>query len=68
MFLAEFGTTSNADLPSRTRWTRFNRELAEHHGFSWGIWSLGPSFAIYDPTDHAFNPDLLAALIDEQTP
>lgn len=65
MFLAEFGTTSNADLPSRARWTRFNRELAERHGFSWGIWSLGPSFAIYNPTDHTFNPDLLAALIDE---
>ena len=64
IFLAEFGTTGNADLPSRARWTRFNRELAERHRFSWGIWSLGPSFAIYNPADHSFNPDLLAALID----
>jgi endoglucanase len=64
LFLAEFGTTGHADLASRVRWTRFNRGLAEEHGIPWGVWSLGPSFAIYDPAAHAFNPDLLAALMD----
>ena len=62
LFLAEFGTSNNVDLASRVRWTRFNRRLAEEHAIPWGIWSLGPTFAIYDLTTRAFNPDLLAAL------
>ncbi|HMD91557.1 MAG TPA: cellulase family glycosylhydrolase [Trebonia sp.] len=64
LFLAEFGTSNNAGLPSRVRWTRFNRRLAEEHGIPWGIWSLGPTFAIYDLTTRAFNRELLAALTD----
>jgi endoglucanase len=64
LFLAEFGTTVNADLPSRVRWTRFNRALAEEHGLPWGIWSLAPTFAIYDPATRSFSPRLLAALMD----
>ncbi len=64
LFLAEFGTSSNADLASRVRWTRFNRRLAEEHGFGWGIWSFAPLFAIYDLDARAFNRDLLAALMD----
>jgi endoglucanase len=64
VFLGEFGSSSNADLASRVRWTRFNRDLAEHHGFAWGIWSLGPSFAIYDDSVHCFIPELLTALMD----
>jgi endoglucanase len=64
LFLAEFGTTVNADLSSRVRWTRFNRTLAEQHGIPWGIWSLAPIFAIYDPSVRSFNPQLLAALMD----
>jgi endoglucanase len=64
LFLAEFGTSNNADLPSRVRWTRFNRRLAEEHAIPWGIWSLGPTFAIYDPVTRTFNRDLLAALTD----
>jgi endoglucanase len=64
LFLAEFGTTSNAGLASRVRWTRFNRRLAEEHGIPWGIWSLGPTFAICDLATRTFNPDLLAALTD----
>lgn len=43
IFLGEFGTTSHADMSSRAAWTRYNRELAEHHGFSWCYWSYGPS-------------------------
>ena len=38
LFLGEFGTSNNADMASRVRWTRFNRQLAERHGFSWGCW------------------------------
>lgn len=64
LFLGEFGTTSNAGLASRVRWTRFNRKLAEQHGMPWGIWSLAPTFAIYDPSTRSFNPQLLAALMD----
>jgi endoglucanase len=64
LFLAEFGTTANADLASRARWTRFNRTLAEQHGIPWGIWSLAPIFAIYDPATRSFNPQLLTALMD----
>ncbi len=64
LFLAEFGTTNNADPASRARWTRFNRTLAEQHGIPWGIWSLAPTFAIYDPSTRSFNPQLLTALMD----
>jgi len=64
LFLAEFGTTANADPASRVRWTRFNRTLAEQHAIPWGIWSLAPTFAIYDPATRSFNPELLTALMD----
>jgi endoglucanase len=63
VFIGEFGTTNNADLPSRVRWTRFNRELAEQHGFAWGCWSYGPSFALYDTDHHRWHTELLHALI-----
>lgn len=56
LFLAEFGTTNNADMASRARWTRFNRRLAEQHGMPWGVWSFGPVFAVYDPAAQAFPP------------
>jgi endoglucanase len=64
LFMSEFGTTDNADMASRVRWTRFNRKLAEEHGMSWGIWSFAPTFAIYDMDAGAFKPELLAALMD----
>ncbi|MGB6580145.1 MAG: cellulase family glycosylhydrolase [Streptosporangiaceae bacterium] len=64
LFLGEFGTTNNADIASRVRWTRFNRRLAEEHGIPWGIWSFAPIFAVYDQQAGTFHPDLLAALID----
>jgi endoglucanase len=63
IFLGEFGTTSNADMASRVRWTRFNRELAEYHGFSWGCWSLAPTFALYDTRQDHWHHALLDALI-----
>ncbi len=64
LFLAEFGTSNHADLASRARWTRFSRELSEQHGLPWGVWSFAPIFAIYDLSARAFNPQLLAALMD----
>jgi endoglucanase len=64
LFLAEFGTTNHADLASRARWTRFSRRLAEQHGLPWAVWSFAPIFAIYDLSARAFNPELLAALMD----
>jgi endoglucanase len=63
VFVGEFGTTSNADLPSRVRWTRFNRELAEQYGFAWGCWSYGPSFALWDADHHRWHTELLDALL-----
>jgi endoglucanase len=64
LFLAEFGTSNHADVASRARWTRFNRKLAEQHGLPWAVWSFAPIFAIYDLSARAFNPRLLAALMD----
>jgi endoglucanase len=64
LYLAEFGTTNHADPASRARWTRFNRCLAEEHGIPWGVWSFGPTFAVYHLDTRAFDPDLLKALID----
>ncbi|WP_157392044.1 glycoside hydrolase family 5 protein [Nocardia terrae] len=62
IFLGEFGTTDHADLESRVRWTAFNRELAEERGFSWGAWSFGPTFPLYDQSAGAWNQPLLKAL------
>lgn len=64
LFVGEFGTTNNADMASRARWTRYNRRLAEQHGMPWSVWSFAPTFAIYDLSARAFYPDLLAALMD----
>jgi endoglucanase len=63
IFLGEFGAGNRADLPSRVRWTRYNRELAELHGFSWGFWSFGPGFALYDLAQGSWNAELLGALM-----
>jgi endoglucanase len=54
----------HADHASRVRWTRFNRRLAETRGISWGVWSMAPTSAVYDLAAHAFDPDLLAALME----
>lgn len=63
VLLGEFGTTDNAEMPSRIRWTRFNRELAERHGFAWGCWSYGPSFAVYDTRADDWHTGILEALV-----
>jgi endoglucanase len=63
VFMGEFGTTNHADMSSRIRWTRFNRELAEQHGFSWGCWSYGPTFSLYDEAEQRWREELLRALV-----
>jgi endoglucanase len=62
ILVGEFGSSNNADMASRARWTRTNRELAERHGFSWGYRSFGPSFALYDLHADRWNRELLDAL------
>jgi len=62
VFLGEFGTSNNADMASRARWTEHNRRLAEEHGFTWGVWSFGPIFALYDSVSGSWHPELIAAL------
>ncbi|MDQ2847717.1 MAG: glycoside hydrolase family 5 protein [Actinomycetota bacterium] len=67
VFIGEFGTSNNADVPSRVRWARFNRQLAEQHGFAWGYWSYGPTFALRDADHDRWHPELLRALIPSST-
>ncbi|MEC3917532.1 glycoside hydrolase family 5 protein [Nocardia sp. CDC160] len=62
IFLGEFGTSVHADNASRARWTAFNRLLAEERGFSWGAWSFGPTFALYNAQSGGWNKPLLTAL------
>jgi endoglucanase len=63
IFVGEFASSSNADMSSRVRWAKFNRELAKQHGSSRGYWSFGPSFAIYDIERNRWRPEFLSALI-----
>jgi endoglucanase len=62
VFIGEFGATSKADPASRATWARANRELAEARGFSWGWWSLGPTYSVYDTVAGRWDTPLLAAL------
>ncbi|QIS14164.1 glycoside hydrolase family 5 protein [Nocardia arthritidis] len=64
IFVGEFGATHYADLRSRVSWTSYNRQLAEEHGFSWGAWSFGPTYALFDQVSGEWNKPLLRALID----
>ncbi|GAB2540306.1 glycoside hydrolase family 5 protein [Nocardia heshunensis] len=68
VFLGEFGTSVHADTASRVRWTAFNRALAEERGFSWGAWSFGPTFALYDASSGGWNKPLLDALTGDVRP
>jgi len=64
VFVGEFGRTTRADPRSRAAWARANRLLAEQHGFSWGWWSFGPSFALYDLDSRQRDASILSALVD----
>jgi endoglucanase len=63
ILLGEFGAYSEADMPSRVRWTEFVRSEAERHGFAWSYWEFASGFGIYDPEAKVWREDLLKALI-----
>jgi NAD(P)-dependent dehydrogenase (short-subunit alcohol dehydrogenase family) len=65
--LAGTGVTVNLlapDMASRAAWTRVNRVLSEQRGISWGCWSFGPIYAIFDHRGGAWHDELLRALMD----
>jgi len=62
VFVGEFGASNRAEPTARATWARANRCLAEQHGFAWGWWSLGPTFAAYNATTGTWDDQLLAAL------
>ncbi len=64
VFLGEFGAArSNPDIVSRLRWTRFIRDEAEAHGFTWAYWEYQANFGVWDPQAKAWRKHLLEALI-----
>ena len=64
IFLGEFGAAgSNPNQPARVRWTRFVRDTAEAHGFTWAYWEYQANFGVWDPRAKEWRQDLLAALV-----
>jgi endoglucanase len=64
VFLGEFGACgTNPNLPARVRWTRFVRQSAEAHGFTWAYWEYQAGFGVWDPKAQAWRPELLDALV-----
>ena len=61
VFIGEFGTSDNADMASRVRWTRFNRELAQAHA-SLGGPLLRPHRLLYDDASGGGSSGALHAL------
>lgn len=63
VFLGEFGSArSNPDITSRLRWTRFIRDEAEAHGFTWAYWEYQANFGVWDPQAKEWRKELLEAL------
>ena len=60
LYLGEFGTSQNADMESRARWTRAVVREAEAHQMSWAYWDF---FAAYDAQNNTWREPLLRALI-----
>jgi endoglucanase len=64
VFLGEFGAArTNPDNASRLRWTRFIRDAAEEHGFTWAYWEYQAYFGVWDPKAKEWRKDLLEALV-----
>jgi endoglucanase len=63
MFLGEFGAYQQADMKSRSRWTRFVAREAERQGFSWAYWEFCSGFGAYDPQIDAWRAPLKSALV-----
>ena len=64
VFLGEFGTYQEADMDSRSRWTRFVTREAEKRGFSWSYWEFCAGFGAYDPKTDMWRAPLKAALVE----
>jgi endoglucanase len=64
IFLGEFGAYQEADMDSRTRWTRFVARQAERRGFSWAYWEFCSGFGAYDPKAETWREPLKAALVE----
>ena len=63
IFLGEFGASgSNPNLAARVRWTRFVRDAAEAHGFTWAYWEYQAGFGVWDPQAKQWRKELLEAL------
>jgi endoglucanase len=66
VFLGEFGACStNPNLPARVRWTRFVRESAEAHGFTWAYWEYQAGFGVWDPKAKEWRKELVEALTNK---
>lgn len=63
VFLGEFGSAlSHPDAASRLRWTRFIRDSAEAHGFTWTYWEYQANFGVWNPQAKEWRKDMLEAL------
>lgn len=62
LFVGEFGASATADMPSKVRFARAVRQLCDERGFSWGYWSYGPSFPLYDFRRQQWHGELVEAL------
>jgi endoglucanase len=64
IFLGEFGASgTNPNLAARVRWTRFVRDAAEAHGFTWAYWEYQSGFGVWDPKAKEWRKELLEALV-----
>ena len=64
VFLGEFGASrTNPDISSRLRWTRFIRDTAESHGFTWAYWEYQANFGVWDPQTKTWRKHLLESLV-----
>jgi endoglucanase len=63
VYLGEFGAYGKADMDSRVRYTRLERDAAEARGISWAYWEFASGFGVYDPEAHAFRAPLRQALL-----
>lgn len=63
LHMGEFGSYEEADMNSRTAWTRFVTEQAELRDISWAYWEFCSGFAAYDLDQDQWIWDLLNALI-----
>jgi endoglucanase len=61
--MGEFGAFSEADGPSRPRWTEHVVATAARLNVPWSYWEFCSGFGAYDATARAWRPELLEALV-----